>query len=340
MTGLFKRTRELIKSPIGVDKRQTIMSAALSTQVTHLMNDGWVPKSIAAYVNDIVNNEQLNDQTMNQILSEKWGEAHRIGSSLFTTMFTAGFHRGGVPAADRLEVIYKLLGMTVSPTNFVRMSRLGDWDSKDKIKDVDLYYLHLETIDEVQDYFEFVKQVAYMVRLKHHAWNGIRSKYETSRQLSTIMDNQLRYYLSKPIVDFILRNDWRQEDVAEETLQLTGTPVSYPNVAFHNRGVAKQDNVKMALPGYHLELIFNNQGHLVSMWEALEAHQTIDEYGVLAFSEVPDDYSLAELQMIANTESTNYANAGGPIHQSLDVKPANRYAGLESDLRNYAKKQF
>lgn len=340
MTGLFKRTRELIKSPTGVDKRQAIMSAALSTQVTHLMNDGWVPKAIAAYVDEIVNDEQLNDQTMNRILSENWIEAHRIGSSLFTTMFTAGFHRGGVPAADRLEMLYELFGMTVSSTNFVRMSRLGDWYSRDKIKDEDLYYFHLETITDVQDYFEFIKQIAFMVRLKHHAWNGIRSKYETSRQLSTIMDNQLRYYLSKPVVDFILRNDWYQTDVAEGILQLTGIPVSYPNVDFHNRGVIDKDNVKVTLPGYHLELIFNNQGQLVSMWQALEAHQTVNERGVLEFSESPEDYSLAELQMIANTESTNYANAGGQIHQSLDVKPANRHAGLESDLRNYAKNQF
>ena len=109
---------------------------------------------------------------------------------------------------------------------------------------------------------------------------------------------------------------------------------------FHNRGVIDKDNVKVTLPGYHLELIFNNQGQLVSMWQALEAHQTVNERGVLEFSESPEDYSLAELQMIANTESTNYANAGGQIHQSLDVKPANRHAGLESDLRNYAKNQF
>lgn len=340
MTGLFKRTRELIKSPNGVDKRRTLMTATLSTQATHLMNDGWLPKSIAAYVDEIFNDEQLSDETMQAILSKAWLEAHRVGSHLFTKMYVAGFHRGGVPATDRLEMLYAILGMTVSSANFVKMTKLGHWPTRFENKNADLYYLHIENMAECQDYLEFVKQVAFMMRLKHHTWNGIRSKYETSHQLDKVIDNQLRYYLSKPVVDLVKRDQLTQGDVAEKIVQLTGTPVSYPKANFHNRGVVDNSHVKMAMPGYHLELIFNAQGDIISMWPALEAHQTVTKSGALVFSEEQTDYSLSELQMIANTESTNYANAGGQIHQSLDVKPANRHAGLESDLRNYAKSKF
>ncbi|SCB93099.1 DUF3114 domain-containing protein [Weissella bombi] len=340
MTGLFKRTRELIKSPKKVDKRRTLMTATLSTQTTHLVNDGWLPKSIAAYVDEIFDNEQLSDETMQDVLSTAWSQAHRVGSALFTKMYVAGFHRGGTPATDRLEMLYSILGMTVGSTNFVKMTKLGNWPTRNENQNADLYYLHVENMAEVQDYLEFVKQVAFMMRLKHHAWNGINSKYETSRQLDKVIDNQLRYYLSKPVVDLIQRDSLKQEDVAEGIVQLTGTPVSYPKADFHNRGVADKSNVKMAMPGYHLELIFDGQGELVSMWTALEAHETVTKRGALMFSDVTTDYSLAELQMIANTESTNYANAGGQIHQSLDVKPANRHAGLESELRNFAKNKF
>ncbi|MGC6332180.1 DUF3114 domain-containing protein [Weissella cibaria] len=335
---LFKRTRELIENPKGVDVHRAAMSAALLGQTEVLTADGWLPKAVAAYVEAVATAPELTDHTMTGVLTQKWYEAHRIGSSLFTKMLISGFHRGSATATDRLGMLYQVLGLQRDDTNFVQMTHLGDWAKRDMTPN--LYYLQLENETDLQDYWDFVNRVAFLMRLKYRAWNGIRSRYATSKQLTATFDNQLRYYLGKPVSDFVRHMNWTRAQYEAKVLLFTGKEVLHPGVALHNRGVADQSNVKVVTPDYHVELIFDRDDQIVSLWDALEEQQIEMADGSLRFVQDPAAYSLTELQQIANTESANYAGQGGKIHEALDVKPAARTAGLESDLRNYAKNQF
>lgn len=338
MTILFKRTRDLIANPTGVTEHKAAMSAALIGQVETLMADGWLPKSLAAYVEAVAKAPELNDATMMDVLEAKWFEAHRVGSELFTEMLVAGFHRGSAPATDRLGMLYNVLGPYLDDTNFVQMTHLGLWDDREATPN--LYYLQINDEDELQAYWQFVNRVAYLMRLKYRAWNGIRSRYATSRLLTATFDNQLRYYLGKPVSDFVRAQGWTRAMYEAKVLEEMGHEVLHPGVSLHNRGVADQSNVKVVTPDYHVELIFDSADQIVSLWQPLEAHQVVVADGAVRFVQDHNAYSLDELQMIANTESANYAGQGGEIHEALDVRPAARNAGLEATLRNYAKNQF
>ena len=141
MTILFKRTRDLIANLTGVTEHKAAMSAALIGQVETLMADGWLPKSLAAYVEAVAKAPELNDATMMDVLEAKWFEAHRVGSELFTEMLVAGFHRGSAPATDRLGMLYNVLGLYLDETNFVQMTHLGLWDDREATPN--LYYLQI-----------------------------------------------------------------------------------------------------------------------------------------------------------------------------------------------------
>ena len=335
---LFKRTRELIDNPRGVDQYRDAMSASLLGQANVLLENGWVPKSVAAYVEAVALDPDLNDQTMMTVLTEQWYEAHRVGSPLFTKMFISGFHRGSATATDRLAMLYRVLGFQIDETNFVQMTHLGNWQNRESTPN--LYYLAVATDQELKDYWDFVNRVAFMIRLKYRAWHGIRSLYATSQTLTATLDNQLRYYLAKPVVDYVQQNGLTRSTYEVKVYELTGKEALQPAAKFHNRGVADDSNVKVVTPDYHLELIFNQTEELVSMWLPLERHAIEMADGSTRFIQQQSLYATSELQAIANTESANFAGQGGDIHEALDIKPMHPEAGVEPFLRIHAKKEF
>jgi len=335
---LFKRTRELIDNPRGVDQYRDAMSASLLGQANVLLENGWVPKAVAAYVEAVALAPNLSDQTMMAVLTEKWYEAHRVGSPLFTTMFISGFHRGSATATDRLAMLYQVLGFQIDETNFVQMTHLGNWQQREATPN--LYYLTLHNDQELKDYWDFVNRVAFMIRLKYRAWHGIRSLYATSQTLTATLDNQLRYYLAKPVVDYVTQVGMTRAEYEAKVYELTGKAALHPAVRFHNRGIDDDSNVKVVTPDYHLELIFNRNDQLVSLWLPLERHAIEMADGSMRFIQQQSLYVASELQDIANTESANFAGQGGDIHDALDIKPMHPKAGVEPFLRIHAKKQY
>jgi hypothetical protein len=308
---------------------------ALLVQAEQLLLDGWDPRAIDGYVELVQDDALLSDASATIVLSDYWQEAHRVGSPLFTHMFLTGFHRSSATAAKRLKMLYTVLGLSVDENNFVQMTRLGE-SSKDG-----LYQLEISDVEDFANYVTFVDVVSRTIRMKYRSWRGIgRGKYATSQVLGDVLDNQFRYYLGKPVIDFIQCEGWTQVIYEETVLALTDRYVQYPDARLHNRGVVGQANMKVVTPDYHVEVIFNADGRPVSMWTALEAHDMVQPDGSIRFDSVAEHYSDEELQQLANTESVNYAAEGGTIHRNLDVAPANRHAGLEANLRNHAKNQF
>lgn len=307
----------------------------LQEQLDCLKEDGWDYRSIKAYLSVIESDAAAFDADVEGLLVEYWHDVHQVGSPLFTHMFLTGFYRSSISATNRLAMFYNILGFERDDTNFVQLRRLGD-DQEEN-----LYHLSITSIDELADYIIFIDVMTRMMRLKYRSWQGFASgKYAKSDLLTDAFDNQLRYYLGKPIIEFIQSVGWSQEEYEATLYAIMGDLPRYPDAYLHNRGLTLAVNHKVVTPDYHIEVIFDQNGKLVSMWNALGAHDMVQPDGSIRFDTNVDHYTEAELQEIANTESLNYANKGGIIHNKLDVMPANRHAGLESDLRNSAKALF
>lgn len=310
------------------------VTTTIQQQAEQLALDGWDARSVNAYLEIVQDIHDVESGAQADLLAEYWADAHRVGSPLFTHMFLTGFHRASRTAADRLAMLYRLLGFELDENNFVQAHRLGE-SALDG-----MYQLVLDDVDDFANYLVFVDVIAATMRLKYRVWQGMKGRFAKSDRLTDIFDNQLRYYLGKPVVDFVRAQGWQQDDYETAILTLTGNYVQYPDARLHNRGVVGRQNMKVVTPDYHVEMIFDDDGQAVSMWSALENHDMVELDGSVRYDSNPDHYTPEELQQIANTESANFASRGGLVHQALDVAPANRHAGLEPALRNEAKLAF
>ncbi|KRN33287.1 DUF3114 domain-containing protein [Weissella halotolerans] len=314
------------------------LTGTLAKQVEQLHLDGWPDKALWVYVRLTRQVLASRPYSCEQALQRQWFEAHRVGSRLFNRMFLIGFVPMQSKARERIATLYRILGFQVGSGNFLMMTRLGAWS--ERYLTPNLYYLHVTDAEQLREWFFFSRHIAEMMQVKYRQFvTGWQIK-PVDRLLTDIQDNQLRYYLGKPVVDYLGRQPLTRQSLIQFLQMVTRHRVRYPDAHFHNRGLQEPSNVKIVTADYHNEIILDARDRLVSLWQALERHQYMDEFGVVHFSQELVDYDEQDLWQLANTESFNYANHGGQRHNRLDVEPAAWTAGLEPELRNVAKRYF
>ncbi|MBM7617177.1 hypothetical protein JOC36_000726 [Weissella uvarum] len=311
---------------------------AVGEQITQLNLDGWPKDALDLYRNELKRLDQSNliDQAASQM--RLWYDAHRVGSDLFTRMFFKNYRPSQKHAAERIDLLDHLLGLELDADNFVQMTRLGIWQERGNTPS--LYYLHLDDFEQAKDYQTFANGVARLMYAKYQTRAEHFFGRPSMMMLNNPIDHQLRYYLGKPMIDWVRNKQMTRRDLIDFSEKYLNRKVRYTQATYHNRGVADQSNQKIVFSDYHLEFIFDKHDQIVSIWNALENHMQIKNDGSVRFKQAIDLYSRAELQDVANTESLNYAKHGGKIHDLLDGDPSVRGRGNEPKLRDHAKTLF
>lgn len=176
--------------------------------------------------------------------------------------------------------------------------------------------------------------------------------YHPGKQMTSIYDHQMRYWLDRPLIQFI-NSDYLDKhypgktkyDRYEKWLRASGNTVGHPGADLHQRTTNFSNhfprNKKITCDYNHLETIFSPDGQkTVSMWNDLKAGKD----GKIKSSAGQFGDNSRELQEVANTDSANYAKpnrkSSGSAHKSLDEDPANSGKGLEADIRVRAKTKY
>ncbi|WP_460059408.1 DUF3114 domain-containing protein, partial [Pseudolactococcus yaeyamensis] len=179
----------------------------------------------------------------------------------------------------------------------------------------------------------------------------IQAKYPNDEKLDDAIDHQMRYWLDKPIVDYINDNLPVGEGETKTSAYLKwvdemGLLAGNPDADLHNRTLKdakafhpKNDKITVG----HIEIIFTHDGNdTVSMWNHLDT----DDTGLRYISD--PKYYENDYQNIANTDSANYSepnfkgngtfkNSGGSDHKRFDVDVPKKN---EPELRLKAKKDY
>lgn len=181
-------------------------------------------------------------------------------------------------------------------------------------------------------------------------YNGSSLKAANYSEVDKTIDHQMRYWLDKPVIDYINNMPVSKGQTKASTYlqfldEMDITPGN-PQAGYHNR-TSKYDKEMPSLKNEkitadNVEIIFTNGGkQTVSMWNELQVDKGTGLY--------KSDAKLyeASYQNIANTDSANYAtpkfdndkfkNSGGSLHDALDIEFKKEY---ESDVRYRAKKDY
>ncbi|MDR3190531.1 MAG: DUF3114 domain-containing protein [Lactobacillaceae bacterium] len=305
----------------------------LLQQTNQLRADGWLEAAISQYVTDLEALSIVGDETG---INNLWTDLHQIGSPTFTRLWA---QVGEASFADRLQSLFKILGAQLDEFNFMQLSSVANQH----------YTLPTDEAGLLA-YFDFVEELTEVVRAEN-----------PTGELTDIYTHQLRYWLDKPVIDWLdaqhiktgafssprrFFEKWVKKHHLTHKAFATSNPILHnrfrvPNNAgtAHNLALSlKNINIKDQIigeHGYHIELIFDYTGQLVSQWNVMET------YADGFINADPDQYDDEHgLQIIANTDSANYAQASGNDHVRLDVEPAAYPKHLESDLRVRAKQRF
>lgn len=310
----------------------------LEEQINQLARDGWSAAAIKQYQAHVERLLATHSFDQNATQMRLWFDAHRVGSELFTEMLMADFRPSQENAQARIAMLEKVMGLEPSAENFVQMTRLGFWSERGATPT--LYYLYIGEMQQLRTYIEFTNRVSRLMYAKYQTRTKRFFGQPSMTMLNDIVDHQLRYYLGKPMIDFVRTQNVTRVGLKLSSQKFLHRQVRYPDARYHNRGVEDASNLKIVTHDYHAEFILDKHDQLVSMWNALEAHQVLQDDGSVRFNMQRGSYTIDELQQIANTESLNYANHGGKIHDLLDGDPSVRGAGYEPAIRDYAKTLF
>lgn len=315
-------------------------------QLEELGTDGWVAKSLTVYVTSL--NKNVKNDKWQKDLTSSWDKAHNIGSKLFTSMLDKSNESDQFGAKRKIRMLYQVLDASVDnpdTTNFVQLKNVANAK------------YHFPNSNEIanspREYYDFVDQYS----------NLISQKYK-NKVLNNPIDNQMRYWLDKPIVEFINDKGLDQNEY-ESWLKTNRISIDHPDSSLHNRTLSGKGNIpnnsKVTAANNHVEIIFNNKGKTVSVWNVLDTYISGSRKGEV----ISDPRQYEDVQspnsnlwsQIANTDSANYAiphngfnletpfgvidkDYSGKQHEPLDVKPAASNKGLESQIRVMAKKWY
>ena len=307
----------------------------VNKQAKTLENEHWGKAGVASYLKYLDENVANFDNPLVEV-DTAYKRLHMVGSDVFTFVIENAYpYDAKNPtfskeqcAKETLDMVYAVLGAKIDSNNFLQLDNVMNGK----------YQFPIEKQDVAQ-YFEFTDSFAKL----------IQNKYPEDKKLDDVKDHQMRYWLDKPIVDYINNKLPVGEGETKASAYLKwldemGIVAGNPAADLHNRTTNTENAVhpkNEKITAGHIEIIFTHDcNNTVSMWNHLEK----DESGV-RYDTNPERYTK-DYQNIANTDSANYADPkiengkyinSGKGHNPLDV---NFPPETESELRSEAKSEY
>ena len=307
----------------------------VNKQAKTLENEHWGKSGVASYLKYLDENVANFDNPLVEV-DTAYKRLHIVGSDVFTFVVENAYpYDAKNPtfskeqcAKETLDMVYAVLGADIDDNNFLQLDNVMNGK----------YQFPIEKQDVAQ-YFEFTDSFAKL----------IQNKYPEDKKLDDVKDHQMRYWLDKPIVDYINNKLPVGEGETKASAYLKwldemGIVAGNPAADLHNRTTNTENAVhpkNEKITAGHIEIIFTHDcNNTVSMWNHLEK----DESGV-RYDTNPERYTK-DYQNIANTDSANYADPkiengkyinSGKGHNPLDV---NFPPETESELRSEAKSEY
>ncbi|WP_314088787.1 DUF3114 domain-containing protein [Lactococcus chungangensis] len=314
----------------------------VNKQAKTLENEHWGKAGVASYLKYLDENVANFDNPLVEV-DTAYKRLHMVGSDVFTFVIENAYpYDAKNPtfskeqcAKETLDMVYAVLGAKIDSNNFLQLDNVMNGK----------YHFPIEKKD-VEQYFKFADSYSNLIQVKYAGKDFVEADYtETEKKI----DHQMRYWLDKPIVDYInnglpVGEGETKASAYLKWLEEMGIVAGNPAAGYHNRTLNRErephpKNEKITAE--HIEIIFTHDcNNTVSMWNHLEK----DDTG-LRYDTDPERYR-DDYQNIANTDSANYANPkikngkfvnSGEQHDSLDVEFP---AYCEPDLRKKSKKDY
>ena len=307
----------------------------VNKQAKTLENEHWGKAGVASYLKYLDENVANFDNPLVEV-DTAYKRLHMVGSDVFTFVIENAYpYDAKNPtfskeqyAKETLDMVYAVLGAKIDSNNFLQLDNVMNGK----------YQFPIEKQDVAQ-YFEFTDSFAKL----------IQNKYPEDKKLDDVKDHQMRYWLDKPIVDYInnklpVGEGETKASAYLKWLEEMEIVPGNPAAGYHNRTLNKKKEPhpkNEKITANHIEIIFTHDcNNTVSMWNHLKK----DDTG-LRYDTNPERYT-DDYQNIANTDSANYADPkiengkfvnSGEQHDSLDVDfPTN----CEPKLREEAKSEY
>jgi hypothetical protein len=331
------------------DKDYKAYKAQIQKDAKQLYEEGWsktaIRKGYVAYVT--ANVAAAGTSLAIPFAQNAMKQAHIVGSELFSKMVDVAFTDTSAGARASVDMVYRVLGAKMDNNHFMQLTNVSN------PKKTAAYSFPSVTAGEVYgaDMPNYLKFATRFSELIQKSYSGL---------LTDDFDNQMRYWLDKPVVDMVNQLGWDREkfEFWVDANKLPHTAWGTSDAQAHNRidkqtksegkeaqlkALQKQGkNEKDQVAGYHVEIVFDSNGHPVSMWN--DDVLKYNDDGTVKSS--PDEYTSEQLQVISNTDSANYASNssdkvdGVSVHDLLDFNPAYDGKHNESDLRTASKAKF
>ncbi|MDD3014950.1 MAG: DUF3114 domain-containing protein [Lactococcus chungangensis] len=307
----------------------------VNRQAKTLENEHWGKAGVASYLKYLDENVANFDNPLVEV-DTAYKRLHIVGSDVFTFVVENAYpYDAKNPnfskeqcAKETLDMVYAVLGADIDDNNFLQLDNVMNGK----------YQFPIEKQDVAQ-YFEFTDSFSEL----------IQNKYPEDKKLDDVKDHQMRYWLDKPIVEYInnklpVGEGETKASAYLKWLEEMGIVAGNPAADLHNRTTNTENAVhpkNEKITANHIEIIFTHDcNNTVSMWNHLKK----DDTG-LRYDTNPERYT-DDYQNIANTDSANYADPkiengkfvnSGEQHDSLDVDfPTN----CEPKLREEAKSEY
>ena len=307
----------------------------VNKQAKMLENEHWGKAGVASYLKYLDENVANFDNPLVEV-DTAYKRLHIVGSDVFTFVVENAYpYDAKNPnfskeqcAKETLDMVYAVLGADIDDNNFLQLDNVMNGK----------YQFPIEKQDVAQ-YFKFADSFAKL----------IQNKYPEGKKLDDVKDHQMRYWLDKPIVDYInnklpVGEGETKASAYLKWLEEMEIVPGNPAAGYHNRTLNKKKEPhpkNEKITANHIEIIFTHDcNNTVSMWNHLKK----DDTG-LRYDTNPERYT-DDYQNIANTDSANYADPkiengkfvnSGEQHDSLDVDfPTN----CEPKLREEAKSEY
>ena len=307
----------------------------VNRQAKTLENEHWGKAGVASYLKYLDENVANFDNPLVEV-DTAYKRLHIVGSDVFTFVVENAYpYDAKNPnfskeqcAKETLDMVYAVLGADIDDNNFLQLDNVMNGK----------YQFPIEKQDVAQ-YFEFTDSFSEL----------IQNKYPEGKKLDDVKDHQMRYWLDKPIVEYInnklpVGEGETKASAYLKWLEEMGIVAGNPAADLHNRTTNTENAVhpkNEKITANHIEIIFTHDcNNTVSMWNHLKK----DDTG-LRYDTNPERYT-DDYQNIANTDSANYADPkiengkfvnSGEQHDSLDVDfPTN----CEPKLREEAKSEY
>lgn len=309
----------LVHKPDGMsDEEYLDMLRDITKEVEAQRGYGWDPKATNCYVKKL--NDALADSDgsdYSEIISNIHDESTMVGSDVYTDMLKAS----GLSDKEKADLVIDQMGGTIDENGMLQLT--GDFKFDPNMPP------HADFYDVLSDCVT----------------NSYGKKGADYDGADVQKIHQLRYYIDYQNITYI-REHYKGEGMTDEDALrayvfdengLNGDLMDAEPARYHNKFPTtttyeeyyggREQNRKRLTPDFHSEFIIDGNGDFVSQWNVLEWNDDgtvisdyqyyYDEYNGENASSKPYTWDEAKMQ-VANTESFNYADSNGDVHEIID----------------------